>query len=241
MHGLSHLGDRHPEVPAHDRGERGRLAAPVLPARREVERLAAEHLTAAPVARLPAERRIACGAPVRRAPDDVDPGAAHDGDRVARVGARAQQRERVVVDGRRTHPRLPFDGRGELGDVGRNVSAAEEERAVIGDAVAARTLEQPAEDRGAAVRADAVRVAARAAHVRERLAVDGRDDEVGLGVAAVGADDDHAHGRNARFASISLSASFSATSAWPTSGCASSARKTRSRPPRSAASSASSS
>src|SRR6185437_5113423 len=80
-----------------------------------------------------------------------------------------------------------------------------------------------------------VRVATGAAHIREHLTLERRGHEIRLRVAPIDADNtadaDHAHGRNALFAASSESVSRSATPAWPTSGCASNARKTRSRPP----------
>src|SRR5205823_5964329 len=86
----------------------------------------------------------------------------------------------------------------------------------------------------------------------EQRAVTGHQGQVALAVPAVDGDDrgqgaahrmpaGSAHGRYARFSSISRSVSCPARSYWPTSGCASSAASTRSRPPRSAASTASSS
>ena len=68
VHGLAdRVRRRQPEVRPHDVDERRRLAASVLGARGEEERLAADGLGAAPVAGLPAERRVARDAAVARA------------------------------------------------------------------------------------------------------------------------------------------------------------------------------
>src|SRR5204863_9389587 len=126
---------------------------------------------------------------------------------------------------------------GEVGDVLRHVRAAEEEGSVLGRAVQRCLLDERGDDLdGARGAARSVRVAAGAAQRRDHVALERRDDEVRLRVAAVDADH-YAQARNFRFASIIRSASVSARSTWPISGCASSARKTLSRPPRRAASS----
>ena len=67
MHRLAHrVRRREPEVRAHELDKRRRLTASVLGARGEEERLASERLGAAPVAGLPAERRVARTRPSAR-------------------------------------------------------------------------------------------------------------------------------------------------------------------------------
>src|SRR6185437_14589081 len=93
---------------------------------------------------------------------------------------------------------------------------------------------------------------ARAAHGSEQRAVGGDERQICLAIAAVDGNDGRipaqlashsppAQGRNLAFSAISRSASLLAWSYCPTSGLASSARTTRSLPPCSAASIASSS
>ena len=241
MHGFPD-GDSgpHAEMRAHEADERRRVATAVLRTGGVEQRVAPERLAAPNVAGLPTERRVTRDRAVRGPADAVAASATDDGDRVRAVAARTQQRERVVVDRRVAHPAARVDLRRELGDVSWHVRPAEEESAVRRGPLERDPVENRADDVDAAGgSAGAVRVAAGPAKVRDELAVALRDDDVGLRVAAV--DADHTHGRKPLFFSIIRSASVSAISDCPTSGCASRARNTRSRPPRSAASSARSS
>src|SRR5213078_3913546 len=78
MDRFAHLRHGHAEVPTDDVGEHGRLPPPVLGAGRMEEHVPPEHLAAAPVAGLPAERGPAEDTSVGRATDAVDAGAADD-------------------------------------------------------------------------------------------------------------------------------------------------------------------
>src|SRR5215469_2165162 len=101
---------------------------------------------------------------------------------------------------------------------------------------------------GCRLHADALVVGRTAAHRAQDRAVGPDEGDVSLAVPAVDGKDScqlrhrpAAQGRNRAFSASSRSVSFSARSYCPTSGCASSAFATRSRPPRSAASRANSS
>ena len=97
-----------------------------------------------------------------------------------------------------------------------------------------RVLVEPAEQPHAAVEAEVVRRAVAAAHEREHRAVLAQQRQVGLGVAAVdGEDEAAAHGTGSPASRRSTSSP--AISSWPISGCASSAVRTSSALPDSAA------
>ena len=111
--------------------------------------------------------------------------------------------------------------------------------------------DQLADDVQRARHADPLGHRGRTTTTREHCAIVGRQHHFGLAVAAVDGKDGgsrpirhcsaSAHGRYSEFAASNRSVSPLARSICPTSGCARSALKTRSRPPRIAASTASSS
>ena len=104
-----------------------RLPAPVLAARGDPERLEADVVTAAPVARDPAQRREPHATAVRRHADAVDPGTADDGDTPPALGAGAEHGQRVVADPDVVRPAPRLEGRAQGVLLGREVHAGEED------------------------------------------------------------------------------------------------------------------
>ena len=229
------------EVRRHRLLQRRPLAAAVLAAGRGGDRLDADVVATAPVARDPAERREASLTSVRGDADAVDACAADDADAPAVLGAGAEDGEGVVADGDPGREAARTRRRRHLLHLGGEVDAGQQQLPDLRDwAVAVRQAgllnrlrEQVADDAERAVQAEVVRRALGAADERKHPAVVADEREVGLPVAAVDGEHERAAhrtasresncGRCARPASRSSSVSRSACGAWPTSGCASSA------------------
>ena len=258
------VGIAEPEVGRHARLEHRPRAPAVRAAGRGGERGQTDVSAPAPVPADRAERREADLAPVRRAPEAVDPGAAHHGHPPPAVGAGPQQGDGVVVEGEALAPAQGLDPgahRGELlGEVGAREQdlrhrrdralASREPRAVQ------RGLQQALEHRDAAVDPDVVGRAAASPDEGQQRAVGTEQSEVGLGAAPVDREHDalRAAGRRGlgahapspvpvsagRISVTSISSSRSSASPNSrTSGLASSARRAVSRSQPAAAAAAS--
>ena len=190
--GLADLWHGEPEVAGDDVAQRSRFAAAVLGASGVEEDLAPEQDAPAPVAGLPAERGVARHAARARPAGAVDARAADDGDRVACVGAGAEQREDVIVDRRPLDPRLSLERGCEGGAVAGDVDAAEVEDAAARGRVGEVPLDEPAEEGNRRLGPDRVRVVPRPADAIEEVALEIGDDDVCLRIAAVDAEDQRA-------------------------------------------------
>ena len=231
----------------------GRLPAAVLRASGVPQDLLGQPARAAPVAGDLPEGEDPGALAVGAHRDAVDAGAADDDGSVGSVGACAEQGEDVVVDderatGPRQHRQCRVDGALLLGQVdGREVAARVRHRGRVDARCRESAGHRGVDDLHRGGDPDLVVRAAAGAAPAEDLAGQGVDHRgVGLAAAAVDGDDDlprhdRVHGRNSWLPASSASVSVSATSYCPTSGCASSAAATRSRPPCRAACSARSS
>ncbi len=237
--------------PAQDRVPQGRrLASTVLGAGRAPQGRLGELRTASPVPRAPAQGDEPRDRAVGGDRQPVDPGAAHhDGRRPPSVPARSRaNRSFSTVRDRPPHDvresRSVIDGllvgqvdRGEVAAGVRDLAG----RRPPPPATPRRRTRSTTVDR--LLGPEVVLRAPRAAMPRQHVAVQAAHDrDVGLAAPAVDGDDDvpraprrHAHGRYSRLRAISASDSRFAASHWPTSGWASRAATTRSRPPWSAA------
>ena len=175
--------------------------------------------------------------------DAVDARAAHHRDAPAALGAGAQDGERVVADAQALGPAAVDRGVQPL-LLDRQVEPGQQQVADRGAPVAgepragARVRVQLLEHRDRAVEPDVVGRADAAAHEREHLAVLAQQRQVGLRVAAVDGEHEPPAHRTGSPAS-SRSTSSPAISSWPISGWASSALRTSSGLPDSAARTAS--
>src|SRR5581483_8275622 len=199
VHRLGELLRRAQAEVARDEPLEARLrAAPVLAPGRGEDGGEADVAPAAPVAGDRAERRKPRVAPVRRDADAVDARTAYDGDAPSLLGARAQDGEGVVLDERPRGPAAGVDQLLQMLLLRREVDAGEQDRGDLGHRqlgvrqarVRDRALEELLEQGEAAVHADVVRRAERAADERKEFAVAAEQRDVCLRVAAVDRKDD---------------------------------------------------
>src|SRR5215472_654153 len=253
------LDPAHAEVRRHGGAQLGLRPTTVLCARGPPQGHRPEVASTAPVAANVTEGQEPGRLAVWRHADAVDTGAADDADAPVRPviwHASPQHGERVVDHGARRRPAERLHQPLKAGFLDRQVGPGQARRRVLGDRsidLDARLLSHFADQGGELFRrllaADSLVVGRPAANRCQQRAVGCDQRHVSLAVAAVDGEDRRrgfahrpaAHERNSAFSASSRSVRPWARSYWPTSGCANSAAATLSRPPCSAAASASSS
>lgn len=190
-------GTGEPEVLGHRGLEGGPRAAPVGGAGGRVQGRQADIGPAAPIAGDLAQGEEPRLAAIGITPQAVDAGPADHGDTPAAVGARTQERQRVVVDAEPVAPGRALEARPQGGELLGQVGAGEEdlgrvrERALtLREAGAVeRAPEKRLEQLDRALETEIMRRASAAAHERHQVAVGADQGQVGLDPTPV-------HGKN---------------------------------------------